>query len=125
MRQTFACLSAGLLAATLVSAQPTPVVNMRVTQPDGQRHELSAPESGLATITLKDGTEIGVRPTILDSKPWTRVVITFFRMPTATHASEEIGSAHVTTGGTAVRATTNPPFTVAVTSVSEGRASTS
>jgi hypothetical protein len=43
---------------------------------DDERHaarretkELSAPESGLATFSLKDGTEIGVRPTILDSKP--------------------------------------------------------
>jgi hypothetical protein len=26
-------------------------------------------ESGVATFSLKDGTEIGVRPTILDSKP--------------------------------------------------------
>jgi hypothetical protein len=118
-------MSAGLLAATLVHAQPNPVVNMLVTQPDGQRHELSAAESGLATITLKDGTEVGVRPTILDSKPWTRVVITFFRMPTATHPSEEIGSVQVRTGAAPVAAKTNPPFTVVVTSVSEGRASTS
>jgi hypothetical protein len=110
---------ATLLASGLLAAQPNPVAKMMVTLPDGQTKELSAPESGLATFTLKDGTEIGVRPTILDSRPWTRVVVTFFRMPTATHAGDEIGSVEVKTGGTAMTAKTNPVFKVAVVSVSE------
>jgi hypothetical protein len=108
-----------MLTATLTSAQPNPVVRMTVTTPDGQAKELSAPESGLATLSLRDGTEIGVRPTILDSKPWTRVVITFFNMPTASQAGEEIGSVEVKTGAPAVQARTSPAFKVAVNGVSE------
>jgi len=119
MKRIVAFMSAILLAGNLAGAQPNPVVKMTVTLPDGQTKDLSAPESGLATVTLKDGTEIGVRPTILDSKPWTRVVVTFFKMPTATHASEEIGAAELKTGGPAEQVTTGPMFKVAVTGVSE------
>jgi hypothetical protein len=46
-------------------------------------HELTAPESGLATLQLKDGSEYGFRPTIQDSSPWNRIVITIFRTATA------------------------------------------
>src|SRR5690349_7110480 len=92
---------------------------MTVTLPDDQTTELSAPESGLATVRLKDGTEIGVRPTILDSRPWTRVLVTFFKTPTATHASEESGGVEVKTGGPPVQTKTNPAFKVAVVGVSE------
>lgn len=118
MNRVFAFMSATLLAGSLV-AQPNPIVKIAVTLPDGETKELSAAESGIATFTLKDGTEIGVRPTILDSKPWTRVAVTFFKMPTASHASEEIGSAEVKTGGPAVAAKTTPAYKVAVVSVSE------
>ena len=48
----------------LSTAPPNPIVKMSVTPPDGQTQNLTAPESGMATLTLKDGTEIGVRPTI-------------------------------------------------------------
>ena len=119
MNRVFAFMPALLLAGSLAAAQPNPVVNMTVTLPDGQTKQLSAPESGLATFTLKDGTEVGVRPTIIDSKPWTRVVVTFFRMPTTTHATEEMGAVEVKTGGPALQAKTNPAFKVAVVSVSE------
>lgn len=119
MKRVCVFMSAIMLAGSLAAAQPNPIVKMTVTLPDGQTKELSAAESGLATFTLKDGTEIGVRPTILDSKPWTRVVVTFFRMPTATHASEEIGSVEVKTAGPALTAKTNPALKVAVVSVSE------
>jgi hypothetical protein len=112
-------MSAAVLVSTLATAQPGPIVKMSVTLPGGEIKELSAPDSGLATFTLKDGTEIGVRPTIQDSKPWTRVVVTFFKMPTAAHASEEIGSVEAKTGGPAMPAKTNPAFRVAVTSVSD------
>jgi hypothetical protein len=125
MKRVFAVMSAMVLAGSLTAAQPNPIVKMTVTLPDGQTRELSAPESGLATFTLKDATEIGVRPTILDSKPWTRVVLTFFRMPTATHASEEIGEVEVKTGGPAVQAKTSPTFKAAVTAVIEPNHSTS
>jgi hypothetical protein len=56
---------------------------MSVTTPDGRTHELTAAESGLATLTLKDGTEYGFRPTIQDSSPWNRIVVTIFRSATA------------------------------------------
>src|SRR4051812_11178840 len=114
MKQIVAFMSAILLAGNLIGAQPNPIVRMTVTLPDGQTKDLSAPESGLATFTLKDGTEIGVRPTILDAKPWTRVVVTFFKLPTATHASEEIGAVEVRTGGPAGESKTSPVFKVAV-----------
>jgi hypothetical protein len=125
MRQVFTYMSALLLAGNLAMAQPNPIVQMSVTLPDGQTQELSAPESGLATFTLKDGTEVGVRPTILDSKPWAHVVVTFFKLPTATHASEEIGSVELRTGAPAVATKTTPAFKVAVTGVAESMSKTS
>lgn len=60
-------------AATLAYA---PVVTMSVTLPGGRTQDLTAPESGLATLQLKDGSEYGFRPTIQDSSPWNRIVIT-------------------------------------------------
>ena len=42
---------------------------MHAPLPDGQTKELTAPESGVATLTLKDGTEFGFRPTIQDDRP--------------------------------------------------------
>jgi len=119
MKRAVAFMSALALTGTLATAQPNPVVKMTVTLPDGQTKHLSAPESGLATFTLNDGREIGVRPTILDAKPWSRVVVTFFRMPTANHASEEIGAVEVKTAGPAIQAKGNPAFKVAVTAVSD------
>lgn len=115
-----------LLSGGMALAQARPTVHMTVTLPDGQAKQISAPESGLADITLKDGTEVGVRPTILDAKPWSKVIVTFFRMPTASHSTEEMGEAEVRTGGAAVTAKTTPALKVAVTSVSEaGTVSTS
>jgi hypothetical protein len=60
----------GMLAAAQAYA---PVVTMSVTLPDGRTQEVSAAESGLATVNLKDGTEYGFRPTIQDSAPWNRL----------------------------------------------------
>ena len=77
-------------------------MTLAITLPDGQIKEVTAPESGLATVTLKDGTEIGVRPTILDSKPWTRVIVGIFRTPTANHPVELLGEDEVKTAGPAV-----------------------
>jgi hypothetical protein len=122
MKLIGAFASTMLLTASLAAAQPNPVVRMTVTTSDGQPHELSAPESGLATLSLRDGTEIGVRPTIVDSKPWTRVIVTFFKMPTSSDAGEEIGAVEVKTGAPAVQAKTSPAFRVAVNGVSEAPA---
>jgi len=115
----FAFVFATFLVGSVAAAQVNPVVKMSVSLPDGQTKELSAPESGMATVTLKDGTEVGIRPTILDSKPWTRVVLTFFKTATEAHPSEEIGSVEVKTGAAAVPSKTTPLFKVAVTSVTE------
>jgi hypothetical protein len=105
--------------AVTVAAQPySPIVTMSVTLPDGQTKELSAPESGLATVTLKDGIELGFRPTIQDDKPWTRVVVTIFRMPTASHPTQELGEVELRTGAAAVPSKTAPVFKIGVPRVS-------
>jgi hypothetical protein len=105
--------------AVTVAAQPySPIVTMSVTLPDGQTKELSAPESGLATVTLKDGVELGFRPTIQDNKPWTRVVVTIFRMPTASHPTQELGEVELRTGAAAVPSKTAPVFKIGVPRVS-------
>ena len=95
------------------------MVRMNVTLPDGRASEVVAHESGLAEVTLSDGSSIGLRPTILDSKPWNRVVVTFFRMPTATHAAEEIEAVELKTGGAAVQMKEKPGLKVAVRTVTE------
>ena len=114
-----ALLISGLASANAFAQANNPLVSMRITLPDGETKEVTAPESGLATITLKDGTEIGFRPTIQDSKPWTRVVVTIFKTPTASHPSQQLGELEVKTGGSAVASKTAPTFKVAVASVSE------
>jgi hypothetical protein len=114
-----------MMCATVAAQTYSPIVTMNVTLPDGQAKELTSPESGLATVALKDGTEIGIRPTILDAQPWTRVVITFFKMPTAKHATEEIGSVEVKTGAAVVSSKTTPAFKIAVTKVAAPAATTS
>ena len=114
-----ALLISGLTSATAFAQANNPLVSMSITLPDGETKEVTAPESGLATITLKDGTEIAFRPTIQDSKPWTRVVVTIFKTPTASHPSQQLGELEVKTGGSAVQSKTTPTFKVAVTRVSE------
>src|SRR5262245_33796194 len=118
----FICMA--VLAGGLAAAQPAPIVKLIVTLPDGKTQDVSVRESGTGTVTLTDGTEIGVRPTILDGKPWTHIIVTFFRMPTTTHGIEEMGSVEVKTGASAVTAKTNPALKVAVTSVSEASQTT-
>lgn len=60
-----------VLTNTAAAAQAhAPVVTMGVAMPDGRTQELTAAESALATLTLKDGTECGFRPMIQDSSPW-------------------------------------------------------
>ncbi len=65
-----------VMMVAIVAAQTyAPIVTMSITLPDGQTRELTAPESGLAALTLKDGTEFGFRPTIQDDRPWSRVTV--------------------------------------------------
>jgi hypothetical protein len=112
-------LLAMTLSVNVLSAQYAPVVTMALTLPDGRTTEVAAPESRVAEFTLSDGTLLGVRPTILDAKPWTRVVVTVFRMPTADHGSEEIGAVEAKTGGDAVRLKGGPALSIRVKQVSE------
>lgn len=108
-----------LLAGAMAAAQAhSPVVTMSVTTPDGRTHELTAAESGLGTLTLKDGTEYGFRPTIQDSSPWNRIVVTIFRSATASAPTTVLGEIELRRGGPAVYSKTNPSFKVSVPKVS-------
>jgi hypothetical protein len=52
-----------MMLSAVATAQPyAPIVTMVVTMPDGRTQELTAAESGLATLILKDGTETGSVP---------------------------------------------------------------
>jgi hypothetical protein len=115
-RGLWAALIVALTGASL-GAQPNPVVTMKVTLPDGQTKELIAPESGLATAALQDGTEYGFRPTIQDSMPWNRIVVTIFRTPTTTTPTQVVGEVEVKKGAAAVESKTTPSFKIAVSNV--------
>ncbi|PYR52941.1 MAG: hypothetical protein DMF95_05510 [Acidobacteria bacterium] len=107
-----------VMTVVMVGAQTyAPIVAMSITLPDGQTKELTAPESGLATLTLKDGTAFGFRPTIQDDRPWSKVTVAVFKMPTATQATQLLGEVDVKTGATAVPSKTTPIFKIAVTKV--------
>ena len=57
-RRGMALVLAAVMLGTVAAAQPyAPIVTMVVTMPDGRTQELTAAESGLATLTLKDGAE--------------------------------------------------------------------
>ena len=107
------------LVTSLAVAQPhAPVVTMSVTLPDGRTRELTAAESGLATVQLQEGTEYGLRPTIQDSSPWNRIVITIFKMATASAPTTVLGEIELKRAGAAVESKTNPSFKVSVPKVS-------
>ena len=119
---TFLIVLTGILSAAESYA---PVVTMSVTLPDGRTQELTAPESGLATVSLKDGTEYGFRPTIQDSTPWNRIVVTIFKTATTTTPTQTLGEIEVKRGGPPVESKTNPSFKVAVPKVSPPATQTS
>jgi len=110
----FLIVLTGMLAA---AQSPAPVVTMSVTLPDGRTQELTAPESGLATVTIKEGTEYGFRPTIQDSAPWNRIVVTIFRTATTNAPAQILGEVVVQRGGPAVDSKSSPSFKVAVPKV--------
>jgi hypothetical protein len=113
-----------MMGVTIAAQTYAPIVTMNVTLPDGQTKELTAPESGLATVTLKDG-EFGFRPTIQDDRPWSRVTVAVFKRPTTTQATELLGEVDVKTGAPAVMSRTAPAFKIAVTKVTAPAARTS
>jgi hypothetical protein len=107
-----------LLTSTTASSHAyAPVVTLSVTVPGGPTHELTAPESGTATLTLKDGTQYGFRPTIQDSSPWNQIVVTIFKMATATAPTATLGEVELRRGGPVVESKTSPAFRVAVPKV--------
>lgn len=108
-----------VLITRFSAAQPdAPVVTISVTMPDGRTQELTASESGLATLQLKDGTEFAFRPTIQDSSPWNRIVVTIFRTATTSAPATVLGEIELMRGGAAVQSKTNPSFNVSVPKVS-------
>jgi hypothetical protein len=108
-----------VMLSTVAAAQAyAPIVTMVVTMPDGRTQELTAAESGLATLTLKDGTEYGFRPTIQDSAPWNRIIVTIFRSATTTAPTTVLGEVELRRGGAAMDSKTNPSFKVSVPKVS-------
>ena len=108
-----------MMLSAVAAAQPyAPIVTMLVTMPDGRIQELTAAESGLATVTLKDGTEYGFRPTIQDSAPWNRIVLTIFRGATERASTTVLGEIEVRRGGPAMESKTSPSFKVSVPKVS-------
>ena len=113
-RRLLLALLFGLVSRLAAAQTRAPVV----TLPDGRTQELTAPESGLATVGLKDGTEYGFRPTIQDSMPWSRIVVTIFRMATTNAPTQTLGEVEIKRGASAVKSKTNPSFKVAVPKVS-------
>ena len=117
-RQLLFALLFVLIAKFSAAQAYAPVVTMSVTLPDGRIQELTAPESGLATLQLKDGTEYAFRPTIHDSSPWNQIVVTIFRTATTNAPTTVLGEVELKSGGPAVESKTNPSFKVSVPRVS-------
>ena len=118
-RRSIALVLVAMMLSPLAAAQPyAPIVTMVVTMPDGRTQELTAGESGVATLTLKDGTEYGFRPTIQDSAPWNRIVVTIFRSATNSAPTTVLGEIELRTGGPTMDSKTNPSFKVSVSKVS-------
>jgi hypothetical protein len=111
-------LLAASIAVPVHAAPPdSPLVAMNVTLPSGEVKALAAHDSETVTFSTPEGITYGVRPTVQDSKPWTRTVVTFFRMPTEKQSTEEIGAVEARTGAGAVTLKGSPAFKVAVATV--------
>jgi hypothetical protein len=103
-----------LAAPILLSAQTyAPVVTMRVTAADGTTQEISARESGVATVTLKDGSVYELRPTIHD-EPFTKVTVSIFKAATLTEPVASVGELQAIKGGPPVDSKSKPRFRVAI-----------
>jgi hypothetical protein len=115
-RRSIAFVLVAMMLSALAAAQPyAPIVTMVVTMPDGRTQELTAAESGLATLT---GTEYGFRPTIQDSAPWNRIVVTVFKSATERASTTVLGEIEVRRGGPATESKTSPSFKVSFPKVS-------
>lgn len=106
-----------LTPATAAQTPDRPLVAMTVSTSDGKTTDLTAPESGMAELTLPDGAVLGIRPTILDARPWTRVQLTLFRAGAAGQQPAEIGVVETKVGAPALQSKTSPPLKISVTRV--------
>lgn len=109
------CLVTLTLTSPAAAQAYAPVVMMSVTAPDGQVHQISAPESGLAVVTTRDGAEYGFRPTMQDDAG-TQTVITIFRMQPS---PSQLDAVTVKRGASPVATKSAPAFKVAVTGVNK------
>jgi hypothetical protein len=97
----------------LSAAAYAPPVTMSIKTPDGHTQEVTAPESGLATLKLKDGREFGFRPTMQDDKG-NRVSVTVFEM---TDRNIELGTVETGLAKPEMKSKTTPVFGIRVTKV--------
>ena len=101
-----------MLATTPLTAQTyAPIVSMAVTTPDGQTQDVTARESNVGTLKLKDGTEYQFRATVLD-EPFSKVNVAIFKSD-----STPVGELQVVKGKPAVDSKTTPAFKIAITSI--------
>ena len=122
-RTTLAVIMAMIMPVVTVAAQAyRPAVMMSVTLPNGQTQDLSAPESGLATVTVS-GREYGFRPTMMADRG-ARIDITLFDMGGPTDAVKTLGEMDTSVGGPTVTFKTTPVFKVKVTDISKGSRTT-
>ena len=122
-RTTLAVIVAMIMPVVTVAAQAyRPAVMMSVTLPNGQTQDLTAPESGLATVTVS-GRDYGFRPTMMDDRG-ARIVITLFDMGSPTDAVKTLGEMDTSVGGPTVTFKTTPVFKVKVTDISKASATT-
>ena len=106
-----------------LSAQTyAPLVTMRVTLPDGSTQNISARESSVAALTLKDGSVYEFRPTIHD-EPFSTVTVSIFKAATSTQPTTSVGEVRATKGGRAVDSKSTPNFKVAIVNI-EGASAT-
>jgi len=101
-----------MLATTpLISQTYAPVVTMAVTTPDGQTQDVTARESNVGTLKLKDGTEYQFRATVLD-EPFSKVNVAIFKSD-----STPVGELQLVKGKPAVESKTTPAFKIAIKSI--------
>jgi len=121
-RSAVVLLATILSAPSLLSAQTySPVVTMRVTTPDGTTQDISARESAVARVTLKDGSVYEFRPTVLD-EPFSKVTVSIFRAATSTEPVAGVAELQATKGGPTVDAKSKPNFKVAILNIEGAQA---
>ena len=99
-------------APIAVGAQTySPTVTMTVTAPDGSTQDVSARDSSVGTMKLKDGSEYQFRPTVID-EPFSKVTVAIFKAD-----STLVGEVQATKGAAAVTSKTTPAFKIAIKSI--------